>query len=226
MFTKRLMAFPLLLIFMVSLWNCKNPHGPDYGSVDLEETGTIGVWSEPIHADIYLDGQPTGARTNVYLEGIKTGTHTIMLRKEGYKDWEEIIVVKAKEEIWVWAKLKTHKITVTSPTSGTVWIKGQEVEITWEVDGSSTLSGNTKSQLNSSQSKREIKVITYVKIELYKGESLVLDIAPDIENNGSFTWTVDSQLEDGSDYKVRVGLALAWAEEYGESGEFTIRESG
>jgi len=171
-------------------------------------------------------GSLRGARTNVYLEGIKTGPHTIMLRKEGYRDWEESIVVIAKETIWVWAKLMTHTITVTSPTSGTVWIKGQEVEITWEVDGSSTLSGDTKSQLNSSQSQREIKVITYIKIELYKGESLVLDIVPATENTGSFTWTVDSQLGDGSDYKVRVGITSAWAEEYGESGEFTIRESG
>ncbi len=46
--------------------------------------------------------------------------------------------------------------------------------------------------------------LTNVKIQLYKGSSLVETITESTANNGSYTWTVSTSLQGGSDYRVKV----------------------
>ncbi len=65
--------------------------------------------------------------------------------------------------------------------------------------------------------------LSYVKIDLYKGGTLKQTIAESTENDGSYLWTVDPSLEDGTDYKVRIS-STSDSTVYGESEEFTIRE--
>jgi len=299
MFTKRLMAFPLLLIFMVSLWSCKNPHGPDYEDIELEGFGTLWIYSTPWHADIWIDGHNTGLRTHNYID-VSAGTHTILILKPGYQDWETTVTVANGEDVEIDARLVSVNIIVTNPTAAATWIKGQEVTITWEVMNPSTSSVSTGnvfnrsnssrnvfspffheiklssksfkidrdsknfssedveninqkernlrnmnknfyrgrdnipidnriySQKTSSEKKRTIKYLPDVKIYLYKEDSEVLTIIDQLENEWSYTWTVDLSLVDGTDYKIRVNV---WPENpnmafiYGESDEFTITGS-
>jgi hypothetical protein len=60
-----------------------------------------------------------------------------------------------------------------------------------------------------------------VKIDLYKGVVLQELIEPNTENGGSYTWTVNTLLVDGSDYKVRIS-SVSEPGIYDESEEFTI----
>ncbi len=65
--------------------------------------------------------------------------------------------------------------------------------------------------------------LSNVKIELYKGATFKQNIAESTENDGSYLWTVDPSLEDGTDYKVRISSPDD-STVYGESDEFTIEE--
>jgi len=297
-------------------------------------TGIIQVNSSPTGSSVYLDGTDTGKTTNCALTFVSPGSHTIELVKEGYEDYQQNISVTAGQTTTVNANLTKHTITVTSPASSTIWIKGDEVEITWETSGSAISQGNvcpstglsplsypgrnlspsfqrrafrhnpsfrglirTRRGLESSNlSKNEgtilnkfsnlqdvskklsshakennivhqreknigiieknkgfssinlplspgtsfissrhlpqalersgiIKALTLtdVKIELYKGTSLVQTIASSSENDGSYTWTVDPSLADGTDYKVRISCASD-PDVYGESNDFTIEQ--
>jgi len=95
-------------------------------------------------------------------------------------------------------------ITVTDPTSSTVWNKGQSAEITWTSTGT----------------------INDVKIDLYKGGTFNQTIVSSTVNNSSYTWTeVDTSLADGTDYNVRISITDD-SSIYGESGEFQIMTSG
>lgn len=70
--------------------------------------------------------------------------------------------------------------------------------------------------------------LPYVKLYLYKGRSEILTIVSDLENNGSYTWTVDPSLVDGTDYKIRVNVSPEnpnMKDIHGMSEKFTIRES-
>jgi len=301
--------------------------GNGNGGIPAPTTGSIQVNSTPTGAQVYLDGTDTGRTTNTTLTNISPGSHTVKLIKEGYEDYEESVSITAGQTTTVNALLTQHTITVTSPTSGTIWTKGGEVEITWETSGSasfkahaspttglsplsypgrnlspsfqrrafrhnpafrgllrtrrglesSNLSKNEGTILNKSSkfqdaSKKfsshakennivhqrgknrsfssinlslspgtsfissshlpqalersgDIKALTLtnVKIELYKGTNLVQTIASSTENDGSYSWTVDLSLLDGSDYKVRISCASDPGV-YGESNDFTIEQ--
>jgi hypothetical protein len=73
------------------------------------------------------------------------------------------------------------KIAITKPTAATFWGKGGTGVIKW----TSSVSGN-------------------VKIDLLKENSPYLPIVDNTPNNGSFTWTVSSDIEDRMDYRIRI----------------------
>jgi len=68
-----------------------------------------------------------------------------------------------------------------------------------------------------------VLALSNVKIDLYKGSAFNQTIVSSTENDGSYTWTVDSSLEDGTDYKVRIS-STSDSSVYGESDAFTIEE--
>ncbi|MBL7082594.1 MAG: SUMF1/EgtB/PvdO family nonheme iron enzyme [Candidatus Aminicenantes bacterium] len=91
-------------------------------------------------------------------------------------------------------------ITVTEPTSITVWAQGDSVDIDWTSTGP----------------------ITYVDIDLYKGGTFNQTIVSSTSNDGSYTWSqVNTSLADGSDYSIRV-TDSSNSSIYDQSDEFTI----
>ena len=80
------------------------------------------------------------------------------------------------------APLKKESITITSPKSGDIWNKGKTYLIKWTKSG--TMNAN-------------------VKIRLMQGGTKILGITDSTTNDGSFSWTVPSNLPNGS-YYIRV----------------------
>ncbi len=299
-------------------------------------TGSIQVNSTPQGASISLDGTATGQTTNSTLPDVSTGSHTITLLKEGYEDYEENITVTAGQTTTVNANLAAIIITVTNPTSSTIWTKGDDVEIRWGSSGSSSLQGNVRKsaglsplslsgrnlspsfrrrtlrsrhsfrnltrtrrdldnnsnmgsssikeissskalEIDSNRSSKSLDVskkfsprdkkvnishrrekyfvvikknnslgkvnspiskgispqifksskntrvlsLTIVKIDLYKGSIFQETIEPSTENDGTYTWAVNTSLADGSDFKVRIS-SVSEPGIYDESDNFTI----
>ena len=60
--------------------------------------GTIEVRSEPEGAEVYLDGEDTGKKTNCTIN-VAPGNHTIKLKKEGYFDYEKEITVESGKQV-------------------------------------------------------------------------------------------------------------------------------
>lgn len=108
-------------------------------------TGSISVNSTPAGAKIYLDGTDTGKTTNTTLTNQSPGSHIVKLVKEGYKNVEQSISVTAGQTASLNISLSQHTITVTSPTSSTIWAKGTEVEIKWTYDEATKSLGNINS---------------------------------------------------------------------------------
>ncbi len=299
-------------------------------------TGSIQVNSTPQGASIYLNGKDTRQTTNSTLIDVSPGSHTVTLVKEGYEDYEENISVTAGQTTTVNANLAAVIITVTNPTSSTIWTKGVEVEITWGSSGSPSFQANVKKsarlnllsksgrnplpsfrrralrsrhyfrslirtrrelnnksnmdlssimeisssktteinlnrssnspdalrklsaghkevnishqraknlgvikknksytkvnspiskaispQIFKSSNKASALSLTNVKIDLYKGGIFQETIESETENDGTYTWTVNTSLADGSDYRVRIS-SVSEPGIYDESDNFTI----
>jgi len=90
-------------------------------------------------------------------------------------------------------------ITVTTPNSSSTWETGTSQSITW------TSTGN----------------IADVKIELYKGGVLLMEIISVTPNDGSYILTVPTDLVDDTDYQIRISDASDSAT-YDESPNFTL----
>ena len=91
-------------------------------------------------------------------------------------------------------------ITVTSPNGGETWQSGTTHDITWN---------SSHSDLN-------------IKIELYQGGSAYQTISSSQTNDGSYSWTIPSTYNEGSNYKVRIS-SVSDATVYDESDVvFTI----
>jgi hypothetical protein len=100
------------------------------------QNGAISVISSPTGAKVFIDGSDTGQMTNCTLSNISAGSHAIKLTKEGYQDYQKSVSLSSGQTATVTATLSQHTITVTSPTSSTVWEIGLEVEIKWTTDSS------------------------------------------------------------------------------------------
>ena len=73
-------------------------------------------------------------------------------------------------------------IVLSSPNGGEDWELGTTYDITWSSDND-----------NGS-----------VKIELYKSGSIDDTLSADEPNDGSYSWTISSELETGTDYRIRI----------------------
>ncbi|TES92891.1 MAG: hypothetical protein E3J87_03715 [Candidatus Cloacimonadota bacterium] len=97
--------------------------------------------------------------------------------------------------------IEEKSITVTEPTSSTTWAKGFSATVEWDYMGT----------------------IDNVKIDLYKGGTFnqtIKDSTPAADK--SYTWdSVDPNLEDGTDYTVRVSL-VDTLDVYDDSEQFKI----
>jgi hypothetical protein len=77
----------------------------------------------------------------------------------------------------------TPAIMVTSPAAGSVWLKGTSRAITWNKTGTQD---------------------DQVKIQLFKGTALALNIAAAAANSGTFDWAIPATLANAANYNVRI----------------------
>ena len=76
----------------------------------------------------------------------------------------------------------SDSITVTSPDSSSSWENGTTHSLTWTSTGS----------------------ITYVKIELFKDDVFELEIISSTPNDGDFSWTIPSGLDNSTQYQIKI----------------------
>ena len=94
---------------------------------------------------------------------------------------------------------QNQSIQIHQPNSDTQYKLGDNLYIRWASD-------NMKS---------------WVKIDLYKADSFIINIAESVENNGSYRGAIDETLEHGEDYSIRISeLGEADVAEFSE--EFII----
>lgn len=63
------------------------------------EAFVIVISSTPQGADVFLDDNPTGKKTNCTLDSLTLGEHTVKLTLSGYKDWEREVVIEVAESV-------------------------------------------------------------------------------------------------------------------------------
>ena len=88
--------------------------------------------------------------------------------------------------------------------------------------------GDSKPHLKkhaSSTNKVHPATLTNVRIELYRSGDPVKTISSNTENDGLHIWTVNSSIQDGPDYIIRVS-SKSEPDVYGESEEFSILGAG
>ena len=86
----------------------------------------------------------------------------------------------ATVNIVVYDQGQTNLPTIAYPNGGEDWVMGQTYEIAWS------------------------NGFTNTGIELFKGNTEVLDISGDEGNASSFSWTIPTNLTPGNDYRVRI----------------------
>jgi len=146
-----------------------------------------GIFQETIESSTENDGTYTWTVNPALADGSDYKVRVSSVSEPGIYDESDNFTIEAKS------------MTVTEPTSSTIWTKGYSANITWTSTGT----------------------ISDVQIDLYKGGTFRETIESSTENDGTYTWTVNPALADGSDYKVRI----SWTSDsgiYDESEEFTI----
>jgi len=98
-------------------------------------TGLVEVRSNVKNADIILDGQPTGFKSDYVLQRIPFGKHLIRLAKKGYRVYPEEIMVKisAKQKravaVFTLTSLFRQVTLQTVPVEGTIFVDGKQVGV-------------------------------------------------------------------------------------------------
>ena len=101
--------------------------------------GTLSITSTPSDAEVYVDNKNTYKTTPAIINDIPLGTHTVTLKKEGYKDYTKSITVNAEETVKIIATLEkkeapspqTGTLSISSnPAGAKVYIKGEYKGIT------------------------------------------------------------------------------------------------
>lgn len=91
---KGLNGFVFLVLFTIILVGCSNVKDE---SIDTKEqttaTGILVVESAPDGAGIYVDSEMVG-ETPFTLYNLEVGSHGVVVRKEGYADFEKVVEIK------------------------------------------------------------------------------------------------------------------------------------
>jgi hypothetical protein len=104
------------------------------------------------------------------------------------------LVSCSKEETT--APSSSNEIKVVSPNGGEIWLAGTSNTITW----TSNISDD-------------------VKIDLYKGGSILYTIANSTSNSGNYLWTIPDTLHSGIDFKIKITSILdSSITDYSDSG--------
>ena len=103
---------------------------PEYNEflVPLPQTGNLGVVSSPANATVYLDGALFGI-TPTLLTSVAAGNHTLLVRKEGYRNYTQTIEVTGGTSGLAQATLQQIPnsgtlIIDSSPTGAALYLNG------------------------------------------------------------------------------------------------------
>lgn len=72
----------------------------DSGNGRLEQGALLQFDSQPSGADVYVDGRNIGSRTATK-QTVVTGTHTVKMSKNGYRDWNRTLDLPAGTLTWL-----------------------------------------------------------------------------------------------------------------------------
>ena len=95
--------------------------------------GSLGVASVPDGATILIDGLPFDQRTPAVVPQLMVGTHTVQLRRIGFEDWSQAVVVTQSRTMEIQARL-----TPSRSSRGTLAVKSQPPRAAILLDGSPT----------------------------------------------------------------------------------------
>jgi len=95
--------------------------------------GRLGVGSVPDGAAILVDGTPFDQRTPAVIPQLVVGTHTVQLRRPGFEDWSQAVVVTQNRVMQIQARL-----TPSRSSCGTLAVQSQPPRATIFLDGSPT----------------------------------------------------------------------------------------
>ena len=70
---------------------------PTQTATQVPATGTVAVSSEPAGAQVFIDGRFEGI-TPVTIPSVETGQHTVLLKLDGYADWQVKVQVEAGQQ--------------------------------------------------------------------------------------------------------------------------------
>ena len=158
-------------------------------------------------ADVYLDNIWVG-KTDLngsYSQFIEVGSHSLVLKKTGYLNWQETVtIITCIKTIRVIKLIETGTpaLTVVSPNGGENLKPGSFAFIQWTSYGD---------------------VGSNVKIELLKAGALVHTVASSTPNDEFFNWNpIPPGLVPGKDYKVRITSTTKPAVTDSSNASFTI----
>lgn len=192
---KRLFLFILVISFIVSLGLAQSitvtsPHSGDVwykGHTYTITWGRSGNMNSKVKIRLYQGNTKILGITNstdndgsynwTIPASVPNGTYVIRVKtidNQVYDDSDSFTIADAPAS--------SGSITITSPTEGACWEKGNTYHIRWTATGSMNLK---------------------VKIRLYQGNNKILEITNSTANNGDYTWTVPTTIPDGA-YYIRV----------------------
>jgi hypothetical protein len=92
--------------------------------------GSLGVESVPDGATILIDGVTFDQRTPAVIPQLMVGTHTVQLRRKGYEDWTQAVVVTQSRAMEILAHLTTSR-----DSCGTLTVQSQPPRAAIFLDG-------------------------------------------------------------------------------------------
>lgn len=95
--------------------------------------GGLRVGSVPDGATILIDGVPFDQRTPAFIPQLAVGTHTVQLRRKGFEDWSQAVVVTPSRAMGIQATL-----TLSRTNCGTLTVQSQPPRAAIFLDGSPT----------------------------------------------------------------------------------------
>lgn len=140
----------------------------------LPTTGTIIIESAPSNADVYLNGDYRG-RTRLTLQEIEPGRYTVLIKEEGFEDWEGVVEVAAGKISDISAELTAVQVAVsinTVPEGAAVIFDGEEA-------------GDTPLEFRAEQGEHELLITRFGYADLtktidlgYGGGDYIFELVP------------------------------------------------
>ena len=132
-----------------------------------------------------------------------TGLRDYWQLRDSYGD---SILVSGSDQFWALIDVISDpcgtlnaSLTVTTPNGGENWRRGNNYTVRWN----------------------EVGNISQLHIHLYKGNNFVYGLSNDAPNTGSFNFTLRSDTEPGSDYRIGISNAHADAQCNGTVADFS-----